>query len=214
MIKEVINNSKHISSDATRKPVRIPHACENCISKASQDNCNHCFICGSSDHFARRCMKRRQQGNRGASPKGRCVATPKESQVLKQCNFFSTAKNVNFCCSKCNVSYYCRMTFQNNHRAEHTPFCNALHILNTNNWMDHHNEISNCFHLIPKEEVKILQIIGNKCMINSKLNGKETSVLWDTGFQISIVASAFFEATLSLFTVGKVGGNMIGPNTN
>ena len=50
-------------------------------------------------------------------------------------------------------------------------------------------------------------------MINCKLNGKEASVLWDTGSQISIVASAFLKQHFPYLQLGKLE-EIIGPNTN
>ena len=65
MIKEAIN-AKQENKSAPRKSVRPPSACEDCITKNSSDRCDHCFICGSNEHFARGCRKRKQkQGNRG-----------------------------------------------------------------------------------------------------------------------------------------------------
>ena len=39
-------------------------ACQNCISQGKEKQCQHCFICGSEEHFARGCKKAKHQGNR------------------------------------------------------------------------------------------------------------------------------------------------------
>ena len=38
-------------------------ACQNCVSKGMEMSCDHCFVCGSAEHFARGCRKRSKQGN-------------------------------------------------------------------------------------------------------------------------------------------------------
>ena len=39
-------------------------ACKDCVSKGTEKECDHCFFCGSSEHFPRGCRKRSKQGNR------------------------------------------------------------------------------------------------------------------------------------------------------
>ena len=46
-------------------------------------------------------------------------------------------------------------------------------------------------HLSPKAQINISRLVGNKCMVDCKLNGIQTKVLWDTGSQISILSSSF-----------------------
>ena len=38
-------------------------ACQNYISQGREKQCQHCFICGSEEHFARGCKKAKHQGN-------------------------------------------------------------------------------------------------------------------------------------------------------
>ena len=60
-------------------------ACQNCISKGTEKDCDHCFFCGSSEHCARGCRKRNRQGNRHQLHQGeKCswVLIPKCMQVL------------------------------------------------------------------------------------------------------------------------------------
>ena len=104
MIKEAMNSQQPEKSGSTGKSRRPPSACESCIEKDETVKCDHCFICGSSEH---------------------------------------------------------------------------------------ENETRNNSHLTPKEHTKISRLVGNKCTVDCKLNRKETSVLWDTGSQISLVSSEF-----------------------
>lgn len=49
---------------------------------------------------------------------------------------------------------------------------------------------SNSFvsHLTPKEHAKIARLVGRRCTVKCVLNDIETSVLWDTGSQVSILS--------------------------
>ncbi len=66
VLKDAMVNNKPVKpiDNPDRKPARSS-ACEACISQGNPQ-CDHCFICGSNEHFARGCRKRKQkQGNRG-----------------------------------------------------------------------------------------------------------------------------------------------------
>ena len=64
MIKQSINvNSEN--KNVPRRSNRSQSACEDCINKHKHAECEHCFICGSAEHYARGCKKRKPRGNRG-----------------------------------------------------------------------------------------------------------------------------------------------------
>eukprot|EP00794_Sanderia_malayensis_P005799 gene5799-6497_t len=49
-----------------RRQARPPSACESCKEANTAEKCDHCFVCGSDEHFARGCKKRStRSGNRG-----------------------------------------------------------------------------------------------------------------------------------------------------
>ena len=69
VIKEQITNmqaafSKH-NSDPQASQQRRRRTCANCENKGISDNCDHCFRCGSAEHFARGCRKRYNQNRTG-----------------------------------------------------------------------------------------------------------------------------------------------------
>ena len=53
MIKEAMNSKQPENVSSSGKPRKPPSACESCIAKDEVVKCDHCFICGSSEHFAR-----------------------------------------------------------------------------------------------------------------------------------------------------------------
>ena len=59
--------------------------CTKC-QEVKELNCDHCFRCGSSDHFARRCKKRQNSGNgRWLQPRDRKVASKLEIGKTRNC---------------------------------------------------------------------------------------------------------------------------------
>eukprot|EP00794_Sanderia_malayensis_P005804 gene5804-6502_t len=49
-----------------RRQARPPSASESCKEANTAEKCDHCFVCGSDEHFARGCKKRStRSGNRG-----------------------------------------------------------------------------------------------------------------------------------------------------
>ena len=64
MIKEAMTAQKPENAGKTRNPAKPPYACESCLGKGQAERCDHCFVCGSSEHFARGCkQKKPKQGN-------------------------------------------------------------------------------------------------------------------------------------------------------
>lgn len=48
-------------------------------------------------------------------------------------------------------------------------------------------------HLTPKEHERLINLVGPRCVVNGKINGKAVEVLWDTGAQVSIVSAQFLK---------------------
>ena len=46
---------------------RRPLGCPNCQAKGRGESCDHCYICGSSDHWARGCRKKNSGGDKEGS---------------------------------------------------------------------------------------------------------------------------------------------------
>ena len=190
----ILRQSINVNSEnknVPRRSNRSQSACEDCSNKHKHAECEHCFICGSAEHYARGCKKMETTGKPGAAAcTGQSVAANETSHPQKHCKFCAAKNNVYFQCSKCSVSHNCSKNCQQKHWPEHKAICKALHITNNVRWENHHNDISSC-HLTPKEQMKISNIVGKKCTRNCLLNVKEVMALWDTGSQIWIVSSDF-----------------------
>ena len=48
-------------------------------------------------------------------------------------------------------------------------------------------------HLTPKEHEKLIKLVGRRCTVKGKLNGKTIEILWDTGAQVSIISNKYLE---------------------
>ena len=48
-------------------------------------------------------------------------------------------------------------------------------------------------HLTPKEHEKLIKLVGRRCTVKGKLNGKTVEILWDTGAQLSIISKKFLQ---------------------
>ena len=125
-------------------------------------------------------------------PGGRGI-TEQEARP-KHCNYCSREQShSNFWqCGGCNVVYYCDKDCQKRHWGEHKVLCNALQTLAQTS---KNNEKPNRFisHLTPKQASKVANLVGKRCVINCRLNGKQIGALWDTGAQVSIVSEHFLE---------------------
>ena len=47
--------------------------------------------------------------------------------------------------------------------------------------------------LTPKEEIKLVKLVGRKCVVNCCLEGKETKVLWDTGAEVALISRTWLD---------------------
>ena len=52
-------------------------------------------------------------------------------------------------------------------------------------------------HLTPKEHEKLIKLVGRRCTVKGKLNGKTVEILWDTGAQVSIISNKYLEEHFS-----------------
>ena len=92
-------------------------------------------------------------------------------------------------CSKCNFFQYCSKVCQEKHWGEHKSLCKDLSHLNEQNIINREvNKGTYVCHLSPKEGETVARLVGKKCTVKCFLNGVESTALWDTGAQVSIVS--------------------------
>ena len=105
-----------------------------------------------------------------------CYGSVAEISQIRQC---SGCKSVRYCDSEC----------QKSHWKEHKVLCNAIQYL-------HKNEVEKCkkacsfsTHLTPKQRNQIVNLVGDRCMIDCYIEEEESETLWDTGSQVCLVST-------------------------
>ena len=74
-LKETIEKNRADDERLTSTPpgsqnqqwYRRPIGCPSCQAKGRGESCDHCHICGSSDHWARGCRKKNSGGDKAGS---------------------------------------------------------------------------------------------------------------------------------------------------
>ena len=96
-------------------------------------------------------------------------------------------------CRGCKAAKYCDKQCQKQHWSEHKKLCCTIQNLSKAEEDSHPSIILS--HLTPKQQTKIVNLVGQHCMVNCQSNGKATKVLWDTRAQVSMVSKEFLQGT-------------------
>ena len=91
---------------------------------------------------------------------------------------------------QCRIVYYFSPTCQRKYRTRHAPICKSLHLLAQGPSDPNSLEsLTNSFicHLSPKQQIRLSSLVGQKCIVNCKINSKNASVLWDKGSKVSSI---------------------------
>ena len=160
--------------------------CDLCKSSGKQV-CDHCFKCGSSEHFARGCKTLQETGD--GTTKGQGVA--KQANLSHSCTYCKVKEtNTLFKqCSNCRFFTYCSESCQQKHWNEHKTLCKELNELDEQKLRENFSNNDGVYacHLTPREDLAITWLVGKRCTVQCSLNGMNTTALWDTGAQVSIV---------------------------
>ena len=97
-------------------------------------------------------------------------------------------------CGSCLSVDYCSKTCQKRHWGEHKGICEAIKQLSAQGNENHAEGGGDgadpgvfAAHMTPNEKQKIAKIIGRKCTVKGRLNGKELDILLDSGAQVSVI---------------------------
>ena len=149
---------------------------------------------GEFGHIASECAKNlKAQGNEYRQPRRRGLAG---KSISRQCNYCLKNLNKNFWrCKCCKLVSYCNQTYQRGNWPYHKTLCNAIKRevkRTTQVSQDKHSEVF-MSRLSQKENEKLISLVGQRCTVTGKINGKTVEVLWDTGAQVSIVSAKFLK---------------------
>ena len=175
---------------------RICPACQT----ANQEFCDHCFRCGSSDHFCTRMSQGCSQHTKSGKPKeattaGNGVADDhiKTSHVFFNCGRKGLSLKQ---CSNCHSVHYCSQKCQTAHWMKHKQLCSAIKYLSNHEKRDVSDSGMYVSHLTPNQHAKVAKLVGKRCMAQCVMNNVQTEALKDTGAQVSIVSKDWIAENL------------------
>lgn len=90
-------------------------------------------------------------------------------------------------CNRCKTVLYCSITCQRNHYEQHQIVCKTIYNVEHPVRVHKLDEIKGqVLGINAKSRKNLVKLVGEKCTLNCSLGGKEVSLLWDTGAQVSI----------------------------
>ena len=108
------------------------------------------------------------------------------------CNTVAEISQI-FQCSGCKVVRYCDRQCQKKHWNEHKVLCNTIRTLHKDVVEKCKKACSFSSHLTPKQRNQIVNLVGDRCMVDCCIESSETSALWDTGSQVCLVSSRWLQ---------------------
>lgn len=105
-------------------------------------------------------------------------------------------------CGGCHAVRYCSKDCQQSQWEEHKLLCHAICYLMSRGDKasfgagDSTDDSVYASHLTPKQNVTVTKLMGKRCMVHCLLNGVETSALWDTGAQVSIISRTWLKTNI------------------
>ena len=102
-------------------------------------------------------------------------------------------------CKCCKAATYCNKRRQKEHWPEQKVLCNAIKELSSGKSANSGSPNSGHFptQLTPKQQEKVIGLVGKRCEVKCQLNGKPVCVLWDTGSHVSGLSEEFLAHSFS-----------------
>ena len=149
-----------------------------------------------------------------ATLRGRVVAV-KEQMPLFSCTNCGkkVMESLIMQCSKCKTSKYCSKTCQISHWRDHKTICYAIE--QAESYFENTYQPKTMFasHLRPEVHQKLVNLVGEKCLISCKVNSVKCKALWDTGAQVSMVSKDWLNRNMPDLKLQKVD-EILGINLN
>ena len=89
---------------------------------------------------------------------------------------------------QCQSSNYCGKQCQKLHWKDHNVLCNAIHESSNakNRTYEPNSQYTAC--LSPKNQARLMQLVGKKLTLSCALRDKKGQCLWDKGIEVSILS--------------------------
>ena len=138
-----------------------------------------------------------------ATPAGQGVALPEKGKS-HQCSgcLKLDCRTQLLQCSACQCVRYCSLGCQKARWPKHKMLCKAIKELSERESLKEKGlgdaQVRGVYasHITPRQQERIVKLVGKKCVIDCFLDDKPTEVLWDTGAQVSIISVDFLESQL------------------
>ena len=101
---------------------------------------------------------------------------------------------VMFRCKRCHTQSYCSKKCQKNCWSDHKIWCD--HIVELESRLKSKafadvNFLSKSSGLSPRDEIKLVKLVGRKCTVDCVLDEVHNKVLWDTGAEVALVSRSW-----------------------
>ena len=96
-------------------------------------------------------------------------------------------------CSGCRSVRYCGRECQLQHREEHKVLCNAIQYLQNDLVEKVKQACTFASHITPQQRNKLVNLIGERCLVDCEIGGSKTEALWDTGSQVCLVSKQWLK---------------------
>ena len=96
-----------------------------------------------------------------------------------------------YCCSSCKLVYFSGKSCQIQSWKDHKQVCKTISMLKVQRKEEVFKRRSYTVNLSTKQKHKVTRLIGEKCFIKVLINNKLSSVLLNTGAQVSVISDKF-----------------------
>ena len=138
------------------------------------------------------------------APNGPRVTVDKESKEIsadhdvkvKSCSCCKKENVEMFRCKRCHAGAFCSKKCQVKCWPDHKVWCDHIVLLESqikDKLFAEVNYVSSSSDFVPKDEMKLVKLVGRKCTVNCLLDGVSEKVLWDTGGQVSLLSKCWLD---------------------
>ena len=96
-------------------------------------------------------------------------------------------------CQLCSSGFYCSDRCVETHRADHEKLCVCIQTLEEIEVAKVYRDLKRMEAGRPQRSTKIIRLVGERPLVDVRLEGTEVKCLWDTGSMVSIISKRFLE---------------------
>ena len=132
-------------------------------------------------------IRRLSEGKIEGASEARCPLVPIDNESPLFCSACGVSE-VQFVCAGCKSAHYCGEQCQKAGWKGHKLLCSTISSLSRERGEKIDEMCSFISHVTPKVHQKLVQLVGERCIIQCKIGGRDEEGLWDTGAQVSLVS--------------------------